>query len=332
MKTDIFDDVLKQMNEKTSWVMLCHENPDGDTLGCALALYSLALRLGKGARVCGKYKFPSRYDFLPYSDCYMQISSINDIELEGALVISVDTSTLDRAVGGLSDLEARGTVVANIDHHADNSRYGKINIIVPEASATAEIITDLFISGGFGITQNEANALYIALSTDNGNFRFSSTTPHSHICASRLLAAGAEHARMDDCVNENLTISVLKLWGTAFLNAELLLDGRAAILWLTAADMKNANADASSVDGLVNMLMRIRGVKVGVFLCETSTANKLSIRTREPYSAREIAGIFNGGGHICAAGAKISGRFDDALSKVRTELVKYVDDRDIADK
>ncbi|MDO5562302.1 MAG: DHH family phosphoesterase [Synergistaceae bacterium] len=324
-----FAEILKLMRTSSSWLLLCHENPDGDTLGCALALYSLALRLGKDVKICGKSQFPSRYDFLPYADKYTRIPKVGDAYTDGTLVISVDTSTLARSVDGLSGLNAP---IVNIDHHADNEKYGTVNLVIPEASATAEIVTDLFVNGGFGVTQGEANALYVGLSTDNGNFRFTSTTPHSHICASKLLTAGADQAKMDDFVNENLTMPILKLWGRAFMNTELLREGKVALFWLRNADMHNADADASSVDGLVNMLMRIRGVMIGAFLCETSAANKVSIRTRTPYNARDIAGLFGGGGHACAAGAKIIGAFDDALSKLRAELEKYVDDRDTSDK
>lgn len=319
--TKILRSIILSMKENPSWIIVCHENPDGDTLGCGLALYSLALRLGKEVSIIGKDKFPDRYQFIPYSNKYDQCPDISD-KNTAKLVICVDISNETRAVKGISQLNKAGSLTINIDHHGDNSKFCSLNLIVPEASATAEIITAIFIEGDFGMTKDEATALYVGLSTDNGNFRYSSTTSYSHICASYLLYIGAKQAQIDDFVNQTLTMPTLKLWGKAFSRAEILAGGNAALFWLLEEDIKLAEADLSAVDGLVNMLMRIVGVNVAVFICEFNGVNKLSIRSRSPYSARDIATSFGGGGHIHAAGATVSGDFTKVLVKLRAELTK----------
>ena len=320
-KNNILKKVISSMKEKSSWVIVCHENPDGGTIGCGLALYSLAIRLGQKVSIVGKDPFPDRYQFIPYSDQYLQCLDISDNKIND-LIICVDISNESRAIKGIEKLTKLGSLTINIDHHGDNTKYCSLNLIVPEASATAEIITDIFIDGDFGMMDNEATALYVALSTDNGNFRFSSTTAYSHICASYLLYAGAQQSEIDDFVNQNLTMLTLKLWGKAFSRTEILANGKAALFWLREEDIKSAGANLSAVDGLVNKLMRIKGVNIAVLLCELDGTNKLSIRTRSPYSAREIASVFGGGGHIQAAGAKVDGDFSKVLLKLRAELEK----------
>lgn len=316
------NEAAKKLGDSPDWLIVCHENPDGDTLGCGLALYSLGKRLGKHVCVTGRNGIPDRYSFLPFSADFERKDSISLKEAEGKLIICVDASTAARCLPGLEDA-VKVSDSMNIDHHGDNHNYCRFNFVDDEASATAEIVTDIFTAGGWGINEEEAVCLYTALSTDNGNFRFNSTTSRSHICASKLLEAGVRPSVIDDYVNENMSLRVLRLWGLAFSRAEVFADGRCAVFWLDKADFKSSDTDSSYVDGLVNMLLRIMGVKIALFLTEVEDTNKVSIRTRPPYSARELAALFGGGGHVQAAGAKIAGSFSEALAKLRTEAERY---------
>lgn len=323
--------IIEKLNFRDKWVILCHENPDGDTMGCGLALYSLGKRLKKNPRVMGRDPIPERYRFLPYHNDFECCQSIKEEDIKDALLICVDTSTSARSIPGLNKVLPIADSI-NIDHHGDNHLYCKLNLVDPDVSATAEIITELLIESGWGIEEREAISLYTGLSTDNGNFRFASTTANSHLCAARLLEAGVKPALIDEYVNENMTLSVLKLWGLAYTRTEMFSDGRGALFWLRKEDFETAGADLSAVDGLVNMLLRITGVKVALFLTEVSDENKLSIRTKAPFTARDIASLYGGGGHLQAAGAKLAGKFEDVLISLKTEVEKYIADRTAAVK
>lgn len=328
LKDELLDKVREKFKEYGRWLVLIHENPDGDTLGCGLALYSLGLRLGKDVRILGKSCLPDNYRFFPLSEHYEQKLALTAGDVpDGTLVICVDTSTIERSVDGLRSFIG-GDNSINIDHHGDNQLYAGLNVVIEEASATAEIITDLL--GYFGIEKNEAVCLYASLVTDNGSFKFKSTTPLSHLCAAKLLEAGADPSELDDLINQNMTREIMTLWGNAFCRVELFAGGEAAMFWLDKSDLEKANAGPSSVDGLVNNLMRIRGVKIGVLLMEIDEQPKLSVRTRAPYSARDIAAVWGGGGHVQAAGAKIDVSFEEAKKTVKDRVVKYVDDRNSA--
>jgi phosphoesterase RecJ-like protein len=325
--TDNFN-IVSQITDKLkrydNWIILCHESPDGDTVGCGLALYSLGMQLGKNVSICGKNAVPDRYTFLPHSETFEPRGQISIEDVKNALVICVDTSTAERCLPGIDEVVASGAAdTINIDHHGDNTKYCGLNLIDSRASATAEIVTGI-IKSCWTITKDEAICLYTALSTDNGNFRFSSTTPQSHLCAAELLGTGIDPSYIDDCVNENMNAGILKLWGIAFSRTETFVDGTAALFWLRTDDFAATNTDTSASDGLVNMLLRIKGIKIALILSETNGTNKASIRTRQPYSARDIAAVFGGGGHIQAAGARIAGNFNEALKKLKAETVKYV--------
>lgn len=325
--------VLREITEKfdssKKWVILCHENPDGDTMGCGLALYSLGKRLDKDVRVMGRDPIPERYWFLPYYRDFECCTEILEEDIRNALLICVDTSTAARSMPGLKEVLSIADSI-NIDHHGDNHLYCKLNLVDPEASASAELITELLIEGGWGIEEREAICLYTGLSTDNGNFRFGTTTARSHLCAAKLLEAGVKPAVIDEYVNENMTPSILKLWGLAFTRTEMFSNGRGALFWLKREDFEEAGADSSAVDGLVNKLLKIAGVKVALFMTEANGENKVSIRTKTPYVARDIASVFGGGGHLQAAGAKIKGAFQDVINAVKAEAEKYIDDRTAA--
>lgn len=331
MDMAVMREVIEKFNSSKKWVILCHENPDGDTMGCGLALYSLGKRLDKDVRIMGRDPIPGGYRFLPYYQDFECCKEITEEEIKNSLIICVDTSTAARSMPGLEKVLLIADSI-NIDHHGDNHLYCKLNLVDPDVSASAELITELLIEGGWGIEEGEAICLYTGLSTDNGNFRFGTTTARSHLCAARLLEAGVKPDVIDEHVNENMTPSILKLWGCAYTRTEMFSNGKGAMFWLKKEDFEEAGADSSAVDGLVNMLLRITGVKVALFLTEINGENKVSIRTKAPCVAREIASVFGGGGHLQAAGAKIAGTFQNAVDSVKAEAEKYIDDRAAAFK
>lgn len=309
-----------------AWAILCHENPDGDTLGSAFALYSLGVRTGKKVSISCRHRLPETYSFFPCSDKLRVGYDVPVDVVRGTLLVAVDVSIKSRAASNMDELLAACADSLTIDHHVDNELFAKTNFVAPEASAAAELMTAVFEAYGAGITVEEASALYTALVSDNGNFRFNSTTPESHRCAQVLLAAGVKPADIDDAVSENMSDKVLRLWGLALCRTELFANGKCALFYLRTSEIAEACAFGSALDGLVNMLLRIKGVKIALFLTERrdGTGCKLSVRSRGEYNAREIASRFGGGGHISAAGAKVDLRFDEALAAVRKAAEEYV--------
>ena len=318
---ETFLEAFAKLKNHGAWTLVCHEHPDGDTLGSAFALYSLAKRCGKRAAIVSKDPLPPVFSFFPYSGELVCASSAPRSLAEGALLIAVDMSTAERSVDNFGELLSACEDSLCIDHHGDNRLFCKTNLVDPGASATAEIVVRLMELYGEGITTDEAAALYTALSTDNGSFRFSSTTAESHRCAEILLEAGAKPDEIDDRVSQNMSAASLRLWGLALSRTETFGGGERAVFWLRREELEESGAGSAELDGLVNMLLRIKGVKLALFLTEYDGYCKLSVRARPPYSARAVAAAFGGGGHPCAAGAKAAGAFDDVLERLKKEAL-----------
>ncbi|MCC8058842.1 DHH family phosphoesterase, partial [Cloacibacillus sp.] len=164
----LFNEVLEKLKKHKSWVILCHENPDGDTLGSAFALYSLGKREGKSVMIVSPDSLPDTFSFFPHAAELRVTKSLPAEEVRNALLAAVDISTEKRAQSNMPELLSACADSVNIDHHGDNTMFAATNLVVPSASATAEIITALLSAYGKGITEGEASALYTSLVTDNG--------------------------------------------------------------------------------------------------------------------------------------------------------------------
>jgi phosphoesterase RecJ-like protein len=319
---DVIDKILEILSSKGRWLVLMHEKPDGDTAGCACAVASLGLRLGKEVVLGGPDKYPSKYLFLPCAAYYRELNGIpDDFCGKDCVIICVDTSKPERAVKGIIEASSRCTVL-NIDHHPDNLRYGDINWIEPSASATGEMATELLASSEWGISEDEANALYVAIVTDNGYFSFPSSSAKSHECAVTLLKSGASPESVSEELETNLSENAIRLWGRAFSRVEVFSGGRCAIYWLKMSDFSETAATRNDAENLVNFLLRIKGVRLAALCAETDEGVRASLRARAPLNAREVAVLFGGGGHNLAAGCTIREPLDDALSLLKTEMRK----------
>jgi phosphoesterase RecJ-like protein len=319
------DEIIRTLSSSGRWLVLMHEKADGDTSGCAAAMASLGIRLGRDVTLGGPDQFPEKYLFMIDEIGYRQLDAIPESFInEEGVIICVDTSNAERSVKGL--VEVRGSVtILNIDHHGDNSKYGDVNWIDQSASATGEMVTELMLSSGWGITSHEANTLYAAIVTDNGNFSYPSSTARSHECAVELLRAGASPGMIAEELETNLSWNALKLWGRAFDRVTLFCGGLCAYYWLTKSDFEETGSARHDAENLTNFLLRIRGIRLAALCTETDDGVRVSLRARSPMSARAVAVRFDGGGHVLASGCTILEPLDDALNHLRTEMERHVE-------
>lgn len=316
--------VVDTLSKNANWLLLAHEKPDGDTTGCVVAMARLGLRLGKHVLIACSDPFPDRYSFLWGDLADRLVRDIpDDFPERDSVIVSLDTSNTARAVHNLPKALSR-FVVVNIDHHADNERYGSTVWVDAETSATAEMVTKLMLQSGWGIEKQEAEALYVALVTDNGNFAYASTTTASHRCAIALLDAGVRPEEIAEHLESRLPSHTLHLWGRALITTELFADGRAAMFRLTAQDFEETTTSKQDTENLVNFLLRIQGVRLAAFCNETEQGVKVSLRARAPYSARQIAAAFGGGGHELASGCTVQASLSQACELVRKEMERHV--------
>jgi phosphoesterase RecJ-like protein len=315
-----FDSVIDKIKEGKRFLVVSHVNPEGDALGSLLGL-ALALKgLGKEVVPYLEDPVPAPFEFLAGTGVVVH-SLENEAPFDATF--AVDCGQIDRLGKTFLTFNQRGTLI-NIDHHVSNDNFGDINIVIPEASATAEIIFDLCKVAGVNMTPDIATNLYVGIHTDTGSFRYSSATSKSFVKAGELVRLGADPRDIAVQVYENYPAKKFKLLGMVLNTLEVVgdgFDGKIATLVVTLDMINNVGADKADIDGFVNYARSVEGVEVGVLLRECSPEDyKISFRSKGDIDVSTVAQSFGGGGHVNAAGCNIQGNLEEVKNKVVNAL------------
>src|SRR5437763_4641019 len=300
------------------FLVVTHENPDGDALGSLLAL-SLALRqLGKDAVMYlpGQTPLPQEYAFMPLDDLVREPPD----DAAERVLLAVDCAKDDR-IGDESVLSA-APLVLDIDHHHDNTRFGDLNLIVADASSTGEALRDVLAELGVELTPELAEPLYIALVTDTGRFQYANTTPKSLRLAAELVEAGADVHAVFQEVSESVAFATPKLLARALGRAEVLEGGRIVVSHLLRTDFAEVGAAEPYSEGIIDYLRAVEGSELAVLIREPpqteDPGKRVSLRSSvDELDVSAIAHRFGGGGHRQAAGFS-----SDASIAEITELIR----------
>ena len=311
--------VAAALREHDRFLVVTHENPDGDALGSLLAT-TLALRqLGKDALMflSGDAPLPREYSFMQLDGVLRELPD----DTEERVLVAVDCAKVDRIGPDRAPVE-RAKLVVNIDHHHDNSRFGDINLIAPEASSTGELLRDVFRELGVEITAEIAEPLYIALVTDTGRFQYSSTTPKSYRLAAELIESGADFHAVFREVYESLELAKLKLLARALDRTRVLEGGRMIVSYLLRTDFAEVGAVEAYSEGIIDFLRAVEGAELAVLIREpprdTGPARRVSLRSSiDELDVSAIARAFGGGGHRQAAGFSSEASIDEITELIR---------------
>ena len=297
-----------------------HVNPDGDAVGSVLGLASLARSLGVASVVaCLPDSVPRVYNWLPGAD-----SIVGPEAIRGSfdLVLIADANSLER-IGAVAASIPEGTAVAIVDHHLTEERNGTFHLIDSSYAATGEIVADLFDAAEVPLDRDTAECIYVALSTDTGNFRYANTTSRSHRIAARLIDLGINVREITSRVIDTMTVGKFHLLRRLLDRAEMGADGRIAHGFITEDDLRELQALPEDVDGLINYLRNLEGVELAILFRQSEPQlTKVSFRSQPAINSAEIAQFFGGGGHAMAAGASLPWPLDEA----REHLFQYLRD------
>lgn len=296
-----------------------HVNPDGDGLGSEVALAHLLRAQGLAVSICNPTPTPERFDFLFRDLPGVDRTSKAVVELRRAdLIMVLDISELSRLGGLAATVEASGVPVACIDHHVspgvlpDGPRY-----IDSAAAATGELIHRLATELGWPIGASAAHALYVALVTDTGSFRFSNTTPATLRTAAHLIECGADPEAVYRDVYASGSVGRPRL--LAEVLQTLVHEPEPGLAWLTvpAGALERHGVDSDDLDGVVEHARAIGGVRLALLFREVSAGRiKVSFRSVGSVDVAALAHQFGGGGHTKAAGAAIVGSLDTVQAAV----------------
>jgi phosphoesterase RecJ-like protein len=297
--------VLEEIRDGQRFILVTHENPDGDALGSLVGMHNVLKALGKDSVM-----FMSADEFpLPYEYRFFDLEGLASVpppDVDDRTVIYLDCGNIDR--NPLEIVKRDDTHIVNIDHHHDNTRFGTVNWVDDDASCTAELVWCLMRDLDVEPTITIAEALYVGLVTDTGRFMYENTGARAHVMAAELIDIGVDVAGVYKRLYEDMPFAKLELLSRALAHVERYDDGALTIARLTRDDFRLAGAEESYSEGVIDHLRSVAGTKVAAIsrelLAEAATGRKkVSLRaTDNDIDVSAIARAGGGGGHRRAAG------------------------------
>ncbi len=291
-------------------LVVSHISPDGDAIGSLLGMAGALLGLGKTVTAAIDEGVPDELAFLPNSQAILPRLARGEFDL----MIALDASDIER-IGRVGKYGlAHSRRVINLDHHPTNTRFGDIQLVVPEAVAAAEVVFDLLQYAGWTLSRNVAYALLAGLVTDTQGFRIAATNSRSLEIAQALMRAGAPLAEIMARTVNRRSFAEVTLWQKALASVQL-RDGLICAA-ITQNDLKQANLRKMTDGGLVNYLVDVDTAKVAVVFKELPKAVEISFRAKPGYDVGQLALALGGGGHVLAAGCTVAGSLQQAQKQV----------------
>ncbi len=313
--------VLEVLNEHDKFMVTTHENPDGDALGSMLSMNAGLQQMGKDVVMYmpeDEFPLPREYEFTGLDLVTSNLPS----NWRDRTFIYLDCGNIER----MSDdhLEQENELTVNIDHHHDNTCFGDVNLVVADASSTAEIVYEILEELGVKITLGMAEALYVALVTDTGKFMYKNTGPKAHLMAAKLLQYGVDPYKAFKELYEDMPFAKITLLARVLSRVERYDEGVITMAQLFHEDYDYAEAEASFSEGIIDHLRAVRGTKVAVLVRELDGDDrkfKVSLRaTSDRVDVSEIASNAGGGGHPQASGFTSDMAIDRLISFLRSEV------------
>ena len=304
------------------FLLVTHENPDGDALGSILAMKLALDVLGKDSvmYVGGELVLPPEYAFMQLDGLSRRLPD----DAAERVILALDSATASRTQLPPELLEAAPLTI-DVDHHHDNTRYGRINLILPEASSTGEIVRDLLTELGVELTPAIAEAIYVAVETDTGKFQYANTTPKSHRLAAELLEEGVLPSEVFRQIYESVPFERQQLIGKALSRARRYEGDRMIASYLLRGDFEELAVGEEYAEGVIDDLRRVKGVELAMTVREPpeppGAPRRISMRSAS--AALDVSAIARqrgGGGHPRAAGFSSDESIEEIIEFVRGQF------------
>ncbi len=306
--------ISKAIKKFNRFLISAHINPEGDAIGSELALASLLRRLGKEVIILNESPVPHILRFMKGADTILKDPPKN-LDFEAAIIL--DCPDMSR-VGNVSPHVSDDKVVFNIDHHVSNEDFGKYNWVNADTSSTGEMVFELFKVFKLEITYDEAVAMYVAIMTDTGSFKYTNTSSKTHMIVSELIEIGVRPYEIYSRIYETTSMQDTNLLAEALQTLKVTDDGKVSWLWVTKEMLKKTKASLEGTENIVNFARAIEGTEIAMLFRETGTENriKVSFRSKGRVDVNKLAAFFDGGGHATASGCTIFGKIEDVEKKV----------------
>ncbi len=293
------EEIIKNIEDKNSFLVVAHENPDGDAIGSMGAIYYILKKLNKDVVLFNKSNIPERFYYLEF------VKNINSFlkKTDYDTVIVLDSGELSRT--GLAIDNLKYECIINIDHHVTNDYFGDINWVDPKMSSVGEMIAYIAKEINIELKDKLAECIYTSIVSDTGSFTFSNTRPDTLRIVIEILENGFDLDDFNRKYQRYWTLNKVHLHGLSMQNAKLYLDGQLGIISISKDMLERTSTTKEDCEGIINYLRVIKGVKVAATLREDDDRVKVSLRSYGEVDVSNIAKGLNGGGHKNAAGGSI---------------------------
>ena len=306
-------------NETAKWLLahdhfliLSHKRPDGDTIGSSAALCLGLRQLGKTAHVLRNMEVTEKY-------LHLHRGLTKDCPETGDTLIAVDTAAPQLLPEAYSHLAK--FVRLRIDHHGSDTPFAPLQLVDAASGACGEIIYDVLTEMGVQLDKRMAEALYTAISTDTGCFRYANTTAHTFRTAAACWEAGGDLQSVNQAIFDTNSFGRLRLQGWMTENIRFRCGGQVAVCPLPAQVERELGLTEDDLENVSGFPRSIEGVKIAATLRQTGDGCvKVSVRALPGYDAAKVCAKFGGGGHKGAAGASLKAELEEAAAMVSMEM------------
>lgn len=306
------------LREKSDITILTHISPDGDALGSSFALCAALRQCGKSARVVLPEPLPDRFAFTNWTPVLFE----ENMQVQTVVVLDCGDS---KRLGTVEALLSRAESVFLLDHHQIGKPFGQHTLVEPNRAATGELVFDLLCEWSITFTAEIAAALYIAISTDTGGFRYSNTTSDTHRIIAKLLEVPFDAAAVNRYLYDYVSPARLKLTAAALHTLEFAANGKIGLISVSDDMIRQCGGTWEDADGLTDYTRIAHGVEIGILLKEKEPGiTKISLRSNEYADVSAIAATFSGGGHIRAAGCVIHASLAQAKEQITAVTAKLL--------
>lgn len=310
------EDIIHSSN---TFFLACHINPDGDTIGSMLALWSVLRRLGKKVTMYSQDPVPQNLNFLP-NTCHIT-SRLPRRKFDAGIML--DFSSPSRG-GNIASVLKKCKNTACIDHHKTAEGYADINIVEPLASSTAEIVYRLFYNMTAAVNKREAAYLYVGMVTDTGRFMYQATSARTMEAAARLMETGFKFYRINEAIFSSKPKEHLKILGRALESMEIKAGGKLAVLTVTQKDFHDFGANPEHTEGIINYGLMPYSVQAVIMFREEESHINVTFRSKGLIDVALVAKQFGGGGHRQASGCKMKVTLDEAKEMVISHVLAKI--------
>jgi len=325
--------VKKAIDGVDKIVIVAHVGPDGDAMGSTLALWHYLMTIEKEPVVIVPTMYANFLAWMPGSEGVLiyekDKEKADELIAAAELIFTLDFNQASRMAKMADAVINAAAPKILVDHHLHPDTYAKITVSYPEVSSTSELIFRLICRlGDFSMINLAcAECIYTGMMTDTGGFTYNSNKQEIYTIIAELIKLGVDKDDIYRKVFNNYSADRMRLMGYALYNKmKVYPEHKAALITLSLKELEEFNYQTGDAEGLVNMPLSIEGVIFSVFMREDSDKIKISLRSQGTFPANKVsADLFNGGGHLNAAGGESYTTLEEAVTKFETALSDYKD-------